>query len=86
MFESTKNVAENSLRFVAGKATHPPKDVAHACLPARIERPGDNPLFVPVETHREPLNCQAPRRSFGECSSHESIQRSSDKMAIYQIV
>ena len=49
MFESTKDVAENSLCFVVGKATHPPQDVAHAFLPARIERPGDNPPFVPDE-------------------------------------
>ncbi len=86
MFESTKDVAENSAGFVVGKATHPPKDVAHACLPARIERPGDNPPFIPDETHREPLNGQAPRRSFGECSAHEWIQPVDDKMANYGIV
>jgi len=52
MLESIKYVAENRLRFVAGKATHAPKDMAHACLPTRIEWPGDNPLIVPDETHR----------------------------------
>jgi hypothetical protein len=78
MFESTKDVAENSLCFVVGKATHPPQDVAHAFLPARIERPGDNPPFVPDETHREPFNGQAPCRSFGEFSAHESIQYAGD--------
>ena len=86
MFKSTKDVAENSLYFVVGKAAHALKDVAHACFPAGVERPRDNPLFIPDETYREPLNCQAPRRSFGRCSTHESIQHTSEKMTLYEIV
>jgi len=74
MFESIQDVAEHSVGFVVGEAPHAPQDVTHACLPARIERPRDDPLFVPDETYREPLNLEASRRSFGECTTHESFR------------